>query len=420
MARIALLPFGSAGDVLPFLWLGKLLRQRGHEITVITASIFSQVVQQAGMEAVAIGQPGDFEQLITDPRLWRLYHGTRLVFQQAGQAVETWLRPLEERATSGPPFDLMLAPCTAFGARLFREKTGTPLLTVHLQPAAILSAQAPPVLFPGMQHLKKLPLPLRRLLLHLPNPADLLAGPAVASACAARGLQPPRSLWWDWSNSPDGVLCLFPEWFAPPQADWPQPLLQWDFPLEDLATQQPIDESLRQFLAQGSAPLIFTAGSANVQAATFFQTAVAITTALQRRAVLVSRTPAQLPSPLPPHITTTVYAPFSQLLPQAAAFIHHGGIGTLSQGFAAGIPQLIVPMAHDQPDNASRLTHLGAGMAMAPPRFTPERATSALHQLLTTPSIARAAADCREKTLHRRPLESLIRWIESRLPAPKP
>lgn len=39
--------------------------------------------------------------------------------------------------------------------------------------------------------------------------------------------------------------------------------------------------------------------------------------------------------------------------------VHHGGIGTLSQAFAAGVPQLIMPMAHDQFDNAARAIKLG-------------------------------------------------------------
>jgi len=44
--------------------------------------------------------------------------------------------------------------------------------------------------------------------------------------------------------------------------------------------------------------------------------------------------------------------------------VHHGGIGTASQAFAAGIPQLITPFAHDQFDNAARVESLGCGVQM--------------------------------------------------------
>jgi len=39
--------------------------------------------------------------------------------------------------------------------------------------------------------------------------------------------------------------------------------------------------------------------------------------------------------------------------------VHHGGIGTSAQALTAGIPQLVVPFAHDQFDNAARLMRLG-------------------------------------------------------------
>jgi UDP:flavonoid glycosyltransferase YjiC (YdhE family) len=55
------------------------------------------------------------------------------------------------------------------------------------------------------------------------------------------------------------------------------------------------------------------------------------------------------------------YVPLSKVLPRSTALIHHGGIGTMSQAIAAGIPQLIIPTSHDQPDNAVRVRRLGIG-----------------------------------------------------------
>ena len=52
------------------------------------------------------------------------------------------------------------------------------------------------------------------------------------------------------------------------------------------------------------------------------------------------------------------------MLPHAAALVHHGGIGTTAQGLAAGTPQLVMPMNHDQPDNAARIVKLGVGISL--------------------------------------------------------
>jgi UDP:flavonoid glycosyltransferase YjiC (YdhE family) len=76
------------------------------------------------------------------------------------------------------------------------------------------------------------------------------------------------------------------------------------------------------------------------------------------------------------------YAPFSELLPHCAALVHHGGIGTTAQGLACGVPQVVMPMAHDQPDNAARLTRLGVGAAIAPHRFNADTVAQALQSLL--------------------------------------
>jgi hypothetical protein len=53
--------------------------------------------------------------------------------------------------------DLMLAPVTAFAGRLAREKHGTPLITVHLQPAVFLSVHETPLLHPAMRLLRAMP-----------------------------------------------------------------------------------------------------------------------------------------------------------------------------------------------------------------------------------------------------------------------
>lgn len=412
--HVTLLPFGSAGDVLPFLWLGRQLRARGHEVTVVSACVFAEAAVAAGFEYVPLGRPEDFEGFIADPQIWKLGAGTKKIFQFAGAAAGVYAGAIETLAASGRRPDLLLAPCTAFGARLARESLGIPLVTVHLQPAVFISAHELPVLLPGMQLLNRLPLALRKLLLRVPNPADRYAGPEVAVLCRSREVTPPRRLWWDWGNSPDGVLALFPEWFARPQPDWPQPLCQWDFPLEDLASERPLDSALQAFLEVGEPPVVFTPGSANIQARRFFEVALAAVRQTGLRSVFVTRALEQLPADLPETVHAAAYVPFSPLLRRASAFVHHGGVGTLSQGFAAGLPQIVMPMAHDQPDNAHRLVRLGAGLSLPPRRFTPDRLATALRTCRDDRTLRAAALACARRLQTRPDPGALVDWLESR------
>ncbi len=68
--------------------------------------------------------------------------------------------------------------------------------------------------------------------------------------------------------------------------------------------------------------------------------------------------------------------------------MHHGGVGTCGQGLAAGVPQLVMAMSHDQPDNAARLERLGVGLAIKPKHFRGPEVAKQLRRLLEQPEMA--------------------------------
>jgi UDP:flavonoid glycosyltransferase YjiC (YdhE family) len=68
--------------------------------------------------------------------------------------------------------------------------------------------------------------------------------------------------------------------------------------------------------------------------------------------------------------------------------VHHGGVGTVAQALAAGVPQLIMPLAHDQHDNAERVRRLGVGDALAPRKFTGAAVSRKLAALLDSSAVA--------------------------------
>jgi rhamnosyltransferase subunit B len=86
------------------------------------------------------------------------------------------------------------------------------------------------------------------------------------------------------------------------------------------------------------------------------------------------------------------FAPFGELLPLCAAVVHHGGIGTTARALAEGIPQLVLPWAWDQPDNAARVRRLGAGSSLGPRRRSAARLAKALAELLKPEALARCQA----------------------------
>jgi UDP:flavonoid glycosyltransferase YjiC (YdhE family) len=98
---------------------------------------------------------------------------------------------------------------------------------------------------------------------------------------------------------------------------------------------------------------------------------------------------------LPPEVIAVNYAPYEALLPRACVMVHHGGVGTTSQGLRAGVPTLIVPFAFDQPDNAAHAEKLGTSRTLPRSKYTSARIARELEILLGNPefaSKARAAA----------------------------
>jgi UDP:flavonoid glycosyltransferase YjiC (YdhE family) len=79
------------------------------------------------------------------------------------------------------------------------------------------------------------------------------------------------------------------------------------------------------------------------------------------------------------------------------AVVHQGGIGTTAQAMRSGRPMLVVPYAHDQPDNAGRVTRLGIARTIARHRYTPARAAAELRELLDNPGYSKRASEAGER-----------------------
>ncbi len=188
-------------------------------------------------------------------------------------------------------------------------------------------------------------------------------------------------------------IALFDRQLAPVQPDWPQRLQICGAPLYDgLPADPAVLSGLDDFLGQGERPLVFVLGSSAVWlAGDFWQKAIAASRELGRRAILI--TGQQDPGPLPEGILAIHSLPYSRIFPEAAAIIHQAGIGTLAQAMRAGCPQLIVPVAFDQPDNARRAANLGLARVLPFRQVRGERLVSELGRLLTEPQYRARAAE---------------------------
>jgi rhamnosyltransferase subunit B len=175
---------------------------------------------------------------------------------------------------------------------------------------------------------------------------------------------------------------------VPRQPDWPAQFQYCEFPLYDGGVGHLSDE-VEAFLAAGPPPVVFTAGSGLVHVKPFVAAAADACRRLNRRGMILSNF-GSATNDLPDGVRQFGYVPLGPLLGRVAALVHHGGIGTLSQALRAGIPQVVTPMAYDQPDNALRLLSLGVARQVPVHAISGRRLADALEHVLNSPEVAAA------------------------------
>jgi rhamnosyltransferase subunit B len=380
----------------PFIGIGRALRSRGHEVIVFGAEPHRSLVEKNGLVFVPTVTTEQYHEATLNPDLWHPRRGLETVLRMIKPSLESSLALLGGYYLPGQT--MIVGHPLAFHTRLFEDKTGCPAASTHLAPSSLRTSYQVPALPPGVD-ISRLPRWLKDSLWWAVDrvAVDPLVVPEVNRLRAASGLPPVQRVFKDWINSPRLVIGLFPEWFGPRQPDWPAAFRHASFPLWDDPDSAHLDPELVKFLDAGSPPVIVSPGTANRHAEPFFRAAVAALNRLGLRGLFLTGFPEQLPPDLPVTVLVRRYAPFSVVLPRAAAFVHHGGIGTLAQGMAAGKPQLMMPMSFDQPDNALRGKRLGVARWLAPHRFTGDAVTRELGELLESPAVARAAATWQSK-----------------------
>lgn len=382
--RFVMTPVGSSGDVHPFIGVGRALAARGHDVVIATSATFEHLIRRAGLGFYPTASAEEFDAVSRHPDIWHPVRGLRIVLGEVTSRLRQGTDCLQ--ALYEPGRTVLVGHTLSLSTRIFEELHGAPAATLHLAPSVFRSDHRQPAVSPG-HTLSRWPiwvkrgvwLAVDRLLI------DPMVAPALNRFRQEVGLPPVTRVFADYLHSPQRVIGLFPDWFGPPQPDWPSALRLTGFPLYDESDQSETPPALAAFLDGGSPPLLFTPGSANQSALPFFEAALDASARLGRRALLLTRYSDQLPAVLPPTAHHEPFAPLSRVLPRCAAIVHHGGIGTLAQGLAAGVPQLVMPMGFDQPDNATRLQDLGVGRWIVPRRFRGDTVAETLGALLRDP-----------------------------------
>jgi UDP:flavonoid glycosyltransferase YjiC (YdhE family) len=399
--RVLFATFGSLGDLHPYVALARELERRGHAAAIATTDVHAAAVRARGIAFVPLhpleSQLGTLERHIDkvlERRRGPEYLVKELVMPYARQAYEDLLFAARDA-------DVLVTHPLAVAGRLVAEKTGLPWIATVLSPMSLLSAIDAPV-FPGAPWLgwvRRLGVLPYRALFRLASMKVRRWEQPLALLRAEIGLPPAPPALMEGQFSPALNLALFSPVLAKPQRDWPRNTVLCGFPSYD-GTQpgETTRSALEDFLAAGEPPIVFTLGSsAFAVAGDFWASAVDAAQRLGRRALLITgKGEAETPW-VQGAVAAFAYLPYSLVFPRAAAVVHQGGIGTLAQALAAGCPQLILPVAFDQDDNAARAVRLGAARSLPFRKANGQRLAAELKPLLEEARYARRSRELGEQ-----------------------
>lgn len=354
---------GTHGDVFPLLEIAKALRDTGAEVILASNESYAETAATLDLQFSVLAPDEEIDALLDDPRLWHPRLSAWLGSQWTRRHLSAQFDRLHALVEGHDGRTTLVAAPPVASARLLQELYQTPLASIYYTPWMLMSRHLPPAMTSGYTLPAGAPKWLARgYWWSLETTARVLTADALNRLRRRVGLRPIHGM-FGWWTSPQLAIGLFPDWFAQRQPDWPEQLRLADFPTFQGVHTGSRDEVL-QFCAAGEPPIFLTFGSGMRHAEALFQAAAEACQALRLRAVMLSRSPILRNAGLPDSIAVFPYAPLQEVLPAGCGVVHHGGIGTTAAALMAGAPQIIIPHAWDQLDNALRVERLGAGISL--------------------------------------------------------
>ena len=404
MSKVLLLSSPIFGHVSPMLALGRGLRRRGHEVTLLTGSKYAASVAGAGLDFLPLPPEVDYDDADMEAWLPKVQHRTRIA---AGRYDITgmFVRPLGpqhravSRALRAKHYDAVVADTAFLGALplLTGSEARPPVFGVSITPLALTSPDVAPFgsgLAPGRTAASRLRNRQIDFLLRHGPLRPLQA--ALDAQLAALGLPPCPVGFFDVAGLFDRTFHLSVPGLEYPRRDLPSSIVFTG----PLPTGRPDLACDAWSPPPGDVPLV------HVTQGTFANadlTALLVPSleALADEPVRVVATTGGRPvesvlellgDRLPANAELAELVPYADLLPHTSVVVTNGGWGGVQQTLAQGVPVVVAGSSEEKPEVAARVAWSGAGIDLRTGRPSPRRIRHAVRAALRRPRYRDAAA----------------------------
>ncbi len=387
--RVTILTFGSRGDVQPFLALADGLQKTGHQVKLAAPYRFAGFVDAHNIPFVPLtGDPEIISQRLNDAGMSPIGMVRAMsdyVFSIAEQVAREAFAACDDA-------DLIVHSFLfTTGGHALARKMGVPDISVQTFPFFAPTRAFPPVAMAG------LPPGYLSYFFHWLMARIFWYGGNLGFNRLRKAHPDVFDLDLHWPFDTDDnrirtplVLACSPT-VVPRPDDWSAPYIHVSgyFFLDTPGSYQP-PTALANFLSLGEPPVCVSFGSTiHRDTERIYRVVLEALQKTGNRAVVLSgwsnlsRSEAvQLLHEHSAEIFVADAIPHDWLFPHCKAIIHHGGAGTTAAGIRAGIPNLVIPFAADQPFWAARVHALGIGPRPIPVKMlTAEKLIAALDEL---------------------------------------
>lgn len=391
MASFLFSTYGARGDLLPYIAIGQELARRGHRATIGTAEGYRTTVLDAGLEFRAIrpdNPVGEDARHMMAPKDGTEYLFRRLLLPALAETVAD-LRAATREA------DVLVTHTTNLAGPIvaaLEAPRGLKWASGVVSPLALFSLADPPALPVAPLLAEKRPAVNRLLIKLLKRQFGMFLKPVQAFRVGA-GLPRGENALFEDAHSPELALGLFSPALAPPQPDWPKSMRATGFCFVNSNAELP--EKVQRFVEAGKPPIVFVLASYFHGADAWRQAgleALENLASLNERGLFLGYPEAETERSL-----SLPFAPLDAVLPHAGALVHHGGIGTLALGLRHGVPMVLTPSAHDQPDTARLAKRARVAEILPPQLFYADLLASKLNVLMGDSAAYERLASWRER-----------------------
>ena len=380
------------GHVNPMLGLGRALRARGFEVTLLTGAAFESLTRLHGLRFAPLPP----QAAISPARRRRRLR----VLAGRDDVLATFVRPLDaqhhalNRLRARQRVDLVLSDVAFLGAipLAFRPRLDrVPVLGVSLTPLSLISVDCAPFgsgMRPGSSLWTRSRNAQANWLVHhgpLKPLHDQLDATLLRHGVPLRTFN-----YFDQVRAFDLVFQLGTPGMEYARRDTPD-TLRFVGPVRPVATAGALPSWWEDL--DGSTPVIhLTQGTLdNLDHRKLLLPAVR---GLAAEDVLVvvstgGRAPEELRRRLGGHLPGNVrvarYLPYAQLLPRTSVMVTNGGYGGVHEALRYGVPLVVAGDTEDKPEVAARVAWSGAGRNLRTGRSSPARLRRAVRSVLDDP-----------------------------------